>query len=46
MFSFEQFVAMVEVYLGLRGEIIQLELDVHELCYKLDISQGHFKETL
>ncbi|KAI5667281.1 hypothetical protein M9H77_17134 [Catharanthus roseus] len=47
MFSFERFLAMVKVYLGLHGGggVVQLELDVHDLCYKLDIRHGHFKET-
>lgn len=36
---------MVKVYLDLCGEVVQLELDVHELCHKLDIRHGHFKET-
>lgn len=46
MFSFEKFVVMVKVYLGICGRAIQLELDVHELCYKLDINQGHFKDIV
>lgn len=39
MSSFEKFVAMVNVYLSLRGGAVQFELDVHELCYKLDIAK-------
>lgn len=44
-FSFEYFITMVKVHLGLHGEAMLMKLDVHDLSYKLDIRNGHFKET-
>lgn len=35
---------MVKVYLGLSGGAVHVELDVHNLLYKLGIEDGDFKE--
>lgn len=42
---FQYFLSIAKVYLGLHGGAVQVELDVHDLSYKLDIENGDFKEV-
>lgn len=41
-FTFEKFCIMVKTYLAFRGEAVGVELDVHEVCYHIDIQEGRY----
>lgn len=41
-FSFAKFVTMLKVYLGLQGGDVEIEVDLHEVNYQIDIVRDHF----
>lgn len=45
-FSFERFVAMLKFIQGLRGGAVEVEVNLHEVNYQIDIRKGRFVETV